>query len=307
MGDSSNRHDFIYWDFSRNDCGLPAQSYSWGELLTNFSIDNGFYFLLKIISLFTDDWWAARAILFVLTFELYSMTISEDSPYPCVSLLIFIGMTHLSLMLSILRQSLATAICLIAYRQIQKKSWIKCLIMLLLAVTIHKAAIICVFLLFVYILRLKKFSGWQLVIFSLAAYVVFHTMIPIVISLYSNSDYAGVAEKNGGYGMLIFMAVVYVILNHLMHQTRATENHELSYLFNISCGGLFIQIGALQWDLLNRAGAFFTIYWCMLFPKLICQFSRSKRVLYYLIISCLFGFMFFYQLSDVEMFVLHKF
>lgn len=299
MGYDTETYYIYYW--------LPVDTYTWADLLTDFSIDNGFFLLLKIISLFTDDWWMARAILFVITFGLYYIAIYKNTPYPCISLIIFIGGSHLSLTFSILRQALAGAISMFAYRQIRKNCWVKCLLLILIASTIHKAALACVFMLIIYFLKFKKFSGYKLVLFSIISYVAFRVMIPLIISLYADSRYDGIAENNGGYGMLLFMIVVYVLMIFLTSQSHSNNDPEIGYMFNVSCGALFIQFGALQWDLLNRLGAFFTIYWCILFPKLICRFKQIKRILYYLIIALLFGFMFFYQLTEAEMFIMHKF
>lgn len=299
VGYDSEAYYLYYWS--------QVDRYSWMELLTDFSIDNGFFLILKVIALFTDNWWAVRAILFVLTFGLYYVVIREESPYPSMSVLVFIGLSNLGLMFSILRQALAGAVCMFAYRQIRKGSWGKCLILIIVAATIHKTAFLCIFMLILYFLRMRKFSGFKLILFSILSYTVFFVSIPLITVLYANSQYVDIAKHDGGYGMLLFIIVVLALLAYLMRITEAYTDNDLSYMFNLSCGALFIQIGALQWSLLNRATVFFSIYWCMLFPKLIYCLPRRKRLQCYLIVAVLFGFMFFHQLAEAEMFLIHQF
>lgn len=299
VGYDSETYYIYYWS--------QLDNYSWKDLLTDFSIDNGFFIILKIIALFTDDWWAARAILFVMTFGLYYFAMRKESQYPTMSLIVFIGLANLGLMFSILRQALAGAICLYAYKHIQKGSWLKSLILILVAATMHKTALLGIFMLLLYFLRMKQFSGIKLILLSILSYASFFAAIPLITLLYGDSRYVGIAGNDGGYGMLLFIIVVLAFLWRLMRMTKANKDDELTYMFNLSCGSLFIQIGALQWSLLNRTVVLFSIYWCMLLPNLICQLPQRKRLQYYLIVAVLFGFMFFYQLSDVDMFVMHQF
>lgn len=299
VGYDSESYYTYYWS--------QLDVWSWKKILTDFSDDNGFYLILKIIALFTDDWWIARAILFVFTFGLYYFAICKESPYPTMSLIVFIGLANLSLMFSILRQALAGAICLCAYRQTKKGSWLKSLILILVAATIHKNALLCVFIVMLFFLKMKTLSGIKLVLLSIFSYACFFVAIPFMTLLYRDSRYVGVASHDGGYGALLFFIVVIVLSWLLIRTTKTTKDSELSYLFNLSCGTLFIQIGALQWSLLNRATLLYSIYWCILLPKLICRLSLRERLRYYWIVVALFGFMFFYQLSDVYVFVMHQF
>ncbi|MBE6813822.1 MAG: EpsG family protein [Ruminococcaceae bacterium] len=320
---------FFLGVFRETSVGADAQSYyiyywnrlegfTWNELFTNFSIDNGFFIILKVIALFTGDWWLARATLFVLTFSLYYVIIIKESDYPCVSLLIFVGLANICFMLGILRQSLAIGICFFAYKYLKKNEWLKFIIFVLIAATIHKTALISLYAFIVSFFKLKKISHYKFILLSSIAAVVFYVAIPMITASYNTQIYENVATSDGGYGMLLFMMIVFAILGYLMnHIKRNEESTELNTelvdkdeavsLFNISCGAFFVQIGALQWSLLNRATACFSIYWCLLFPKLLNKLSQKNRLQVYLLLVVLFGFMFFYQIDEVEFFVMHSF
>ena len=289
------------------DYWARVDDYSWKELCTNFSIDNGFFIILKTIALFTDDWWLARAILYVITFLLYFNIVQENSPYPAVSLIIILGLTLLGLMFSILRQALAGAISLYAYKQIKKSSFIKAILIILVAATIHKSALLSVYLLAVYVVQRKKISTVLLVVLSVLAYLTFMIGIPLITRLYADSRYVDIAAHNGGYGMLAFMIVVIMIITRLIQLSGTKKDIESGYLFNISCGALFIQIGALMWDLLNRTTVYFSFYWSILIPILLYKVPAKKRCMYFAMIVLLFGFMFIYQISDAEKYVFHQF
>lgn len=312
---------FLLGIFRETSVGHDAQSYyddywcmrdnySWIKLATDFTMDNVFFAILKIIGMFTSDYWVARAVLFTGTFAIYYAVIWKESPYPAMSIIVFLGLSSLGLMYGILRQALAGSICFLAYTEI-KKSWKKCVVLVLLGAMIHKSAIVCALMLLLYYLgikfKIKKCNGLQLLFLSTIVRIGFFVAIPIIISLYSGGSYADIAMADGGYSMLIFMVVMFILLSYLMYITGTKEDAELAFLYNLSCGALLLQVGALQWALLNRITVYFSIYWCLLFPKLICRLPKCQKMSFSLIVVVLFGFMFFYQLSDVEMFVMHSF
>lgn len=299
VGYDSETYYTYYWS--------QLDRYSWTDLLTDFTNDNGFFLVLKAIAVFTDDYWVARAILFVLTFVIYYASIREESPYPTISLIIFLGLGTLGLMFSILRQALAGAICLYAYRKIRYRGWVKCLILILLAITIHKSAILCFFMLVLYFIRAKQFSGIKLVLLSIMSYLFLLIAVPIAALFYKDGRYETIRMSDGGFGMLIFIISIVVLTVHLMKKTGSNKDDELKFLFNLSSGALFLQIGALQWSLLNRLVVYFSINWCLLIPKLIYKLPRKQRLMYFVVIAVLFGFLFFYQLGEVYMYAWHKF
>ncbi|HBF15735.1 MAG TPA: hypothetical protein DDW30_08710 [Clostridiales bacterium] len=299
VGYDSDTYYTYYWSL--------VDRYSWIDLATDFSLDNGFFAVLKIIRLFTNDWWVARAILFVFTFVLYWKVILTDSPFPTVSLIIFSGLGMLGLLCSILRQALAGAITIFAYKQIRKGSWMKCLLFILLAATIHKTALCCIYMLIIYFLWSRRFNVIRLALLSGVSYLAVLVAIPLLSAIYANSRYKDGILSDGGYGMLLFIVVVLGLSMILFRMTNENNNKNLNYLFNLSSGALFIQMGALSFALWNRIAVYFSFYWCLLLPGLLARLSLKKRILFFLIIAVLFGFMFFYQLSDVDLFVLHDF
>lgn len=304
--------------FRETDVGYDSYNYymnywgkvdflSWKQLLSDFSIDNGFYLILKIISLYTEDWWLARAWLFAITFILYYYIIRKYSPYPSVSLIIFLGIGMLGLTFGILRQALAGAVTMLAYNQIRKGSWFKCLLYILLASTIHKTAVLCIYLLVLYFMNKKNFSTMKVIMISVSVYGLVFIAIPVLITFYRDGFHYQNIASNGGYGKLWFIIFVIALIMHLFRLTKPLQDSELSYLFNLSCATLFVQIGALQWSLITRTTTFFSVYWCILIPELIRRLQRHERFRYVAVVATLFGFMFFYQIAEVERFVMHKF
>lgn len=310
VGHDSESYYIYYWD--------QLSRFSWADLFTNFSVDNGFYIVLKLIAILTDDWWFARAILFVLTFSLYYLIIIKESSYPCVSLLIFVGLANLGLMFGILRQSLAMGVCFFAYKYLRKNEWLKFIIFVLIAATIHKTALISLYVFIVSFFKLKKLTYYKFLVLSGFAALVFYFVIPMITSTYNSMIYKNIATHDGGYGKFLFVIVVFVVLGYLMNYIKKNEelaelnselvdNDKIVGLYNVSSGAIFIQIGALQWGLLTRTTVYFSIYWCLLFPELLNKLSQKNRIQVYLVLAVLFGFMFFYQIDEVELFAMHSF
>lgn len=298
VGYDSEVYRVYYWE--------KLETYTWKELLFNFSIDNGFYLLLKIISIFTDNWWICRAVIFVITFAMYYNGIKKDTPYPSMSLMIFCGLSMLTFTFSILRQALAGALCLHAYRQLQNGSWGKCLLLIFLASSFHKLAFMCLLMPAILFFNKKRFSGWKLIILSVLSVVTFLFAIPLIVSNYAGARYENLHYSEGGYGKLLFIIII-IIYTIYLNDLTGKSTYSMATLFNFSCCALFVQLGALQWGLLTRVTNMFTVFWCMLLPRLINNLPSRERLYHFLIVSVLFGFMFFYQMNDVDMFVFHQF
>lgn len=310
VGKDSGSYVTFYWNL--------LDMYSWNELFTNFSIDNGFYIILKVLALFTDDWWLVRSILFGLTFSLYYAIMAKESNYPCVSLLIFVGLGNIGLMFGVLRQSLAGGICFFAYKYLKKNEWLKFVVLVLIASLIHRSSLISFFVFMVSYFKPKKFTYYKLFVLSGIVTVLFYFVIPIITSRYNNQIYENTDMQDGGYGMLLFLIALFAILGYLINYIKRNEEiteqkHKLEdedkmvCLYNISCGALFVQIGALQWGLLTRITVYFSIYCCLLFPELLSKVTQKNRIQLYLVLVVLFGFMFFYQLGEDEVFIMHSF
>lgn len=298
VGYDSEVYRIYYWD--------RIDTYSWRELLTDFSMDNGFYLLLKVIAVFTDDWWLCRAVIFVITFGMYYRGIEKDTPYPSMSLLIFCGLSILTLSFSILRQAIAGAICLYSYRQCQKGSLTRGILLILIASTFHKLAFMCLLIPVIFIFLKKKISGLKLIVLSILSMLVFAVLIPIVSSMYADGLYENSTYSEGGFGKLFFIIVVIIYVIYLHHRTIKKALPE-DAMFNISCCSLFVQLGALQWGLLTRCVSIFSVFWCMLIPQLINKLPPKERLLHFGIVAILFGFMFFYQINDVDLYIFHHF
>lgn len=299
VGYDANNYYYNYW--------VPIDLFSWKQLLRNFSMDNGFFLVLKLISLFTEDYWVVRAVLFIVTFLPSYIVIRKHSPYLAMSLIIYLGNGMLGLTFGILRQALALTFVVLAYEQIYKHSRLKCLVLLLIATTIHKTAAVGILMPVLQILNEKKFSTVKMVLLSCLSYGIFTVAIPFLATFYGSGEYYGTTNNNGGYAKLLFIIMVIGIIVHLFRVTDAQKDGELVYLFNLSCAGLFVQIGALRWSLITRISGFFLIFWCILIPKLICRLPRQKRFSYYAVLVALFGAMFFSQVAEVEWFVMHQF
>lgn len=299
VGADAKTYFFNYW--------LRIDDISWTKIFTDFSKDNGFYFLLKVISVVTDDWWVARAILFILSFSIYYAVIGTETPYPSVSMIIFLGIGFLGMLFGILRQVLAGAITLLAYKQSLYGAKARGILLLLLAVTFHKTSILFILAIILLKFNKNKFSMMQIIVMLGVSYVFFAAIIPFIINTYANSRYELVATSNGGFVRLLFFVMIVCVSYHLFDQTDANDDEECCFLFNISCCTLFIQMGALQWSLLTRVTNFFSVFWCLLLPKLIEKLPSEKRLLYYLIIFILFGVMYLSLLPDIGEYVIHKF
>ena len=303
-----------------------ANRWKWGSLLTDFSKDNGFMLLTKIIRVYTDDYWGYRAILFTLTLTLYFCAIRENSNYVSVSLFIFAGLSNLGLMLGILRQALAGAICFFSYGFLKREKEIPYALLVLLAATMHKTALICLLYLPLRWFVKKRFSPLIFVFGIWMSLLVGYSILPVAVKLYANGGYVNSMITDGGeklflainvlIGSVMFFASDTVWhkgkFGNLLTPAKADEKYfydtEHAFQFNVASSSVFVQtIAMVFWGLLTRMRTYLSIYWVLLLPEAIEKLPQKRKILFFIGLILAFGVMIYFSLNDVDYFVLHKF
>lgn len=283
MGKDANTY-FIYY-FNQVDY------YTWKELLFNFKIDNGFFIIVKIVSLFSKSYWIQRGILFIISFSLYYYVFIRESPYLALSLIVFLGCTYLGLLFSILRQSLAGGIIFLGARDLKRKHIIRFLVLIAIASTIHKSALLLLITVPYYFLN-KKINTPLIIIISFIFYFIFKAVFPIVASWYGAGRYIEDMTSGEGYYMMLFLIII-IIFTSFVYNNNVPYNRELNVLYNIATFSIIIQVGALQWALFTRLCAYVTINMGLLVPKLIKEIKTKDKLLFCLAYIVAYGFMFF--------------
>lgn len=283
-----------------------VQNYTFGELALMIKSDNGFYILTKLIRLVTNDYWVWRSVIYALTFTLIHISINRSSKYVSLGMLIYFCTLHV-MTCSLIRQALAIAICFAGYTFfLSKEKYMRFLLCLLLAMTMHKTALICILMLCFRLIGKKQMSNVAVIVLSVLSLLVFLVLIPIAINIYDNGAYID-SKETGGANLLILIVVITVILGMDMRKQGLNKNKEVSYIFNLEACTVFTQVGALRLAIFTRIKSYFSIYLTLLIPEIINSTTDIRRRIQYMtIIIAGFG-IYAFAITGFPEYVMHVF
>lgn len=181
---------------------LPAYVYgffeaamsSWNSLyvdgIMTFKCETGFGLFMKVVSLFSRDSVFFLAVVSFLTISGYFFVIKNYSNTVWLSVLFFLLGPYCR-SLFVIRQHLAVAICIFSFYFILKRKLIPFLLLVVLAFSFHKTALIFTPLYFLYGINSGK-KMWYLFITGLIVLLISFRMIVLIM-----------AEEVGGYSSYI--------------------------------------------------------------------------------------------------------
>ena len=177
--------------------------------LNTIDLEKGYLILVWLLTrIFYHPQW-----LLVLTGIFFSITICCFVKYSCnsspLALMAFNALGSFAFMVQGLRQSIAMCLCLWALECLKRNSWLKFIILILLASTFHASALVYFV---VFILSKLKIDLKSIVVFSLAVITAI-IMLPWLFELVNswiNDDYAlgNGAESGGVVAILIYFVII---------------------------------------------------------------------------------------------------
>lgn len=259
-------------------------SYDFLNVLADFKSDNGYIMLNKIIYLFTDDFWAAKGIMYSFVFGLYSYIIYKKSEYPALSYLIYLGLGFLGFNFCILRQAIAVSICFYSFQFVKEKRLLKFIVLVLIATTFHKTAI---FFAVAYPLINSPIKNDYLNKILLVFLFVICGMyvLPLMMGIYSN-DYSNIAVKGEGINLLIFYTSLYFLLIYISKRCNRIDKKDAHIAFIPVC----FQIIAFFFSLFSRIVSYYSILLSLIIPNI--MYKTSNKHIYLYIIIIIFSFMY---------------
>ena len=281
---------------------------SWGEIFKSFfsryfspeylERDPGFMLVEKTIGFVTNNDQIYLILIAIITIVpitafVYSQTNSKKELL--LSLTYYVSFYFSYIPNSSIRQSVALSILLIAYKFLGKDKIIPCLIAVFFASTIHKTALIFVFLVILHILKLNKaFFRFAPVIFVffLLTYEQFAPFITLVFgdaySSYASSSYF--AGEQRSFTFIIFLTLIYImtLVPVLLRYEKDFYSNKLMYL---SAGMAFVLTPFMLIDpTFLRVTVYFAIFNFVLIPHSIQLYKPLMSKIIYLSIFLLLVF-----------------
>lgn len=284
---------------------------SWITILNNFfevyfresnSKDPGYYFLVKIIQLFTDNY-QVFLILVALAFTVpLGMWIYKNSKNPFVTFLIYSVLFYAFFSITGTRQTIATSlVVLVGYEYIKERRLLPFILLTFIGFTIHKSAL--VFFPF-YFLANKKITKRYLVSTIALFPVIMYFRVPISLFFQEISGYEyGIYEGAGTRNFTILIILV-ALVGIWKSDIILVKNSQATHYYN----ALVISILATPLTWVNpsamRVVQYYSIYLLLLIPEIINSFNNEEKpVVYYTVVSLLLlllirsnpQYMFFWQ------------
>lgn len=256
----------------------------------------GFFYLNKLIQLFTDDaQWLFVVTSFIFVYFLIK-TIINQSPNVFISLLVVLLTGIFFASLNNIRQAIAVVLCFAAFPSAVNKKYLRCCLYLLCASLFHKIAIIM--LLFYIVVQLKFIRKH-----FLRTAIILTLFLPLLCKLYVYiisltrykyylTDYNVHSDTtvNIIYHLFFFIVSYFVLKNKIKTDNKSYILVFAQFAsFYVSAISIFIGIP----ELITRLTFCFQVFQVLLIPYIFINIEdRSNRNLFLIIFILLYGLYF---------------
>lgn len=285
-----------YLNFTRADCTLK---YFMTEVTT---FEPGYSFAVWIVRQVTSDYrfmlWIWHTLTFILTVGFYKKVYLKNN----YMLVIFVGLTLLISQFNTLRMSISIAIALYSLFAMYKNNWIKAVIIILCAASIHISALIMVPV-FIVVFIVSNINNYKKsLVFTLIGLGIILTIAMFgIINRFAlgtaKSVYVGQSSIAWGMDLAIIAFVVlgFAKMKQLKQLSRFNEILILALPVGLICIPLQLNISVMYRMLL-----FFGPIILALIPSIIrCYKESSTKMVYYMVSLLSYG----YLISKIYSFV----
>lgn len=282
---------------SYNSMYLAMLNGSFNKIESYDRIEIGYRLFLMALTFLSNDpqtQYIVCAILFVIMLGIF---VKRNAVSSARFVVLFMGMNLFTFYLSGVRQSLAMLICLFAYESIKKKEPIKFVIIVLIAMTFHKAAL---FFFFAYpmgcISATKKTRALYIAMFIFV--VVCNGALFKFAGGFFDIQY-GIEETDNGYVMVLLMSII-TILSFALIKPLVERNPDNKYLINLNAIHMAMWLLRLFSRTAERPSMFYAFFTILLIEQMILLVKDYRvRFLINMLVVALFGAYFIYRIDGL--------
>lgn len=287
------------WRLSFNNTFL---GFFTGSYTRVFAYEWGFTLLNYMISMFTRDPQIYLLVMSILIFIPLFFILYKYSSSLFLSVLLYVHLGLFNLSLTMLRQSLAMSITLIAFHYLTQNKRIRFVVVVLFAALFHKSALIFLPALLMKQVKLK----WNVALLSvylLALGLVFlyrEALLTLFTSLVDN--YSNTLGDTGSYTLFAVFLLIFSMSVLRYREAIQKDSRNNIYFTFMAVSGLMLTFTSMSY-LALRLTYYYYIYFILFIPEIIQSFTERDRMLlpsFYLITLALtFGF---YMNSGIQSF-----
>lgn len=201
---------------------------------------------------------------------------SQDS---LTSLMVFLCLGMFQFCMSAIRQSIAMAICLLAYEHVKNRKPVRFALTVLLAMLFHKSAIVFFVVYFVYYLKFN----WRYIVVAVGGLALFVAFADEIATLYNDmmlEDYdATDSFESGGFFVILIYALC--IVAALVFNRKMREDKQQAMPFYLSLVGLSVYVlRFFSAQIFERVSYYFVFFLMILLPSTLLQLKpRDRRLI----------------------------
>lgn len=268
---------------------------SWNSIFEIIKHENSFYdfgliLFMKFLSIISKNKQFFIFVTSALTYGLVGRYVYKHSKNVCLETFIFFTTYTYFMYMNIIAQALALAIVLFSIDFLEKKSYVKFIICILIANCIHSSAIIGLLFIPFREIKLKKKNLRALTILILFFVIFLDKILPFVLKyIYPQFAYYFANQVTSGVDKLqlvhmglyilffIFSAFVRFIIPKDNRIEDSEENRNLSgFLFYSAMFSIMFRYLGMKFYIFSRMGFYFYLFSYTLFVKSIEQVKNNK-------------------------------
>ena len=244
----------------------------WDDILHEKMLhyERGYIIFNKLLGYISDD---PQILLFVcalISIGLVSVVIYNNSDYPLMSMVIYLGLPCFYIGFSGLRQAIAIAITMLSFEFIRRRKLLLFVAIIALAATFHSSAWTMLIAYPLYRVRLKGALSLTSVLLPLAVFAFRSPLFAIFSRLFKDD---AKPDNNGALTLFLVFWAVYLFAVLFEHREDG-EELGLRNLYLMAC--LCQAFGGIYQTAI-RVGYYFMIYLVLLLPRIIRNEDKRTR------------------------------
>lgn len=269
-----------------------ANNYSIIDILSfkhRFVMEHGFVLLGKIISYISTSKIFYHSVISAILLLLYFKGFKESKNI-WLAIFVFVNLGDYFGAMNLFRQALCAAVIFAGYKLLIEKKYIKFILVICVAATIHTTALILIPLLLVWKTPIKRNKIIAFSCITVGAWIILPYFIQLVMYLfpaYQNYSYG----MGGGsiYACFAMIAILLFVLYSIKFEIQdfdynSTEN---IILFNSLLLALMFLILGVRVYMCTRIVYFFRPFVCVLVANILSQYKNAKHRAIFTVAICI--------------------
>lgn len=251
--------------------------------------ENGYIFLMKLCVMLGLSARAFFYVIYAIMFIPVYILIRKYSPYPFISVILFICFQYLGFDMTGVRQGIGMSLCIIAFIFATKagmKNFLLYALFIWMAVMVHRSSFVFAPAYFIMRLPIKKKYVFYYCAAAVICAVINVMAVGRILTYFENEHYHYVEEQQLGLTLLlIILFSIGAVLAAFKHKKPKTDNSIYKYVANMMMSSVCLLL-LTNGSILLRASMYYYLYMVLAIPFFLKSIDKHTRnIAMYLIIA----------------------